>query len=245
MVGTFWAFVPAIVAIILALITKQVYVSLFVGIFVGAMFYAGGNPLEAMSTLFSVMSEEVGGNATILVFLVVLGIFVILAYDMKLFTGLVATIPHMKLKNLWKLPTCFIGNAKGVAIVAVLVYFSPVSNVVVSGAKSVISAKLYSENWAISSLCSGVLCGILITLSVLSVNHSHKKGLSANVGVIFPIIVFAFCGFDHSVANMFYFYYLGEVSWQVVGYIMLTILGNVIGGVLLPLVIKLKDENEL
>ena len=78
MVGTFWAFVPAIVAIILALITKQVYVSLFVGIFVGAMFYAGGNPLEAMSTLFSVMSEEVGGNATILVFLVVLGIFVIL-----------------------------------------------------------------------------------------------------------------------------------------------------------------------
>ena len=174
-----------------------------------------------------------------------LGIFVILAYDMKLFTGLVATIPHMKLKNLWKLPTCFIGNAIGVAIVAVLVYFSPVSNVVVSGAKSVISAKLYSENWAISSLCSGVLCGILITLSVLSVNHSHKKELSANVGVIFPIIVFAFCGFDHSVANMFYFYYLGEVSWQVVGYIMLTILGNVIGGVLLPLVIKLKDENEL
>ena len=174
-----------------------------------------------------------------------LGIFVILAYDMKLFTGLVSTIPHMKLKNLWKLPTCFIGNAIGVAIVAVLVYFSPVSNVVVSGAKSVISAKLYSENWAISSLCSGVLCGILITLSVLSVNHSHKKGLSANVGVIFPIIVFAFCGFDHSVANMFYFYYLGEVSWQVVGYIMLTILGNVIGGVLLPLVIKLKDENEL
>lgn len=174
-----------------------------------------------------------------------LGIFVILAYDMKLFTGLVATIPHMKLKNLWKLPTCFIGNAIGVAIVAVLVYFSPVSNVVVSGAKSVISAKLYSENWALSSLCSGVLCGILITLSVLSVNHSHKKGLSANVGVIFPIIVFAFCGFDHSVANMFYFYYLGEVSWQVVGYIMLTILGNVIGGVVLPLVIKLKDENEL
>ncbi len=78
MVGTFWAFVPAIVAIVLALITKQVYVSLFVGIFVGAMFYAGGNPLEAMSTLFTVMSEEVGGSTTILVFLVVLGIFVIL-----------------------------------------------------------------------------------------------------------------------------------------------------------------------
>ncbi len=78
MVGTFWAFVPAIVAIILALITKQVYVSLFVGIFVGAMFYAGGNPLEALGTLYTVMSEQVGGSTPILVFLVVLGIFVIL-----------------------------------------------------------------------------------------------------------------------------------------------------------------------
>ena len=78
MVGTFWAFVPAIVAIVLALITKQVYVSLFVGIFVGAMFYAGGNPLNALGTLFAVMSEKVGANVPIIVFLVVLGIFVIL-----------------------------------------------------------------------------------------------------------------------------------------------------------------------
>ncbi len=78
MVGTFWAFVPAIVAIVLALITKQVYVSLFLGIFVGAMFFAGGNPLEALGTLYTVMSEQLGGNAPIIVFLVVLGIFVVL-----------------------------------------------------------------------------------------------------------------------------------------------------------------------
>lgn len=75
MVGTFWAFVPAIVAIVLALITKQVYVSLFLGIFVGAMFYAGGNPLEALGTVYTAMSEQLGSNAPIIVFLVVLGIF--------------------------------------------------------------------------------------------------------------------------------------------------------------------------
>ncbi len=78
MVGTFWAFMPAIIAIVLALITKQVYVSLFLGIFVGAMMYAGGNPLEAMFTLYRVMSEKVGANTSIIVFLVVLGIIVIL-----------------------------------------------------------------------------------------------------------------------------------------------------------------------
>ena len=78
MEGTIWAFLPAVVAIVLALITKQVYVSLFLGIFMGAMMYAGGNPLNALFTLYQVMSEKVGGNTPIIVFLVVLGILVVL-----------------------------------------------------------------------------------------------------------------------------------------------------------------------
>jgi len=76
--GTIWAFAPALIAIVLALVTKQVYVSLFLGIFVGALMYAGGNPIEALFTLYQVMSEKVGGNTPILVFLVVLGILVVL-----------------------------------------------------------------------------------------------------------------------------------------------------------------------
>ncbi len=78
MEATFAAFIPAIVAIALALITKQVYVSLFLGVLTGAFMFAGGNPLRAFGTMYTLMSEQVGGNAPILVFLVVLGIFVIL-----------------------------------------------------------------------------------------------------------------------------------------------------------------------
>lgn len=77
-VGTFWAFVPAIIAIVLALVTKQVYLSLFAGIFAGAMFLADGNPLDALTTLFSVMGEKLGENGGILIFLVVLGIFAVI-----------------------------------------------------------------------------------------------------------------------------------------------------------------------
>ena len=78
MEGTFWAFMPAIIAIVLALVTKQVYISLFLGIFVGAMMYAGGDPLKALFTLYQVMSEKIGSNTPIIVFLVVLGILVVL-----------------------------------------------------------------------------------------------------------------------------------------------------------------------
>lgn len=78
MEGTLWAFLPALIAIVLALVTKQVYVSLFFGIFVGAFMYAGFDPLKAMFTLYQVMSEKVGANTPIIVFLVVLGILVVL-----------------------------------------------------------------------------------------------------------------------------------------------------------------------
>lgn len=173
-----------------------------------------------------------------------LGIFVIVTFEMRLFTGMVADIPEMKAKELWKLAVCFIGNALGVALSACIAYCTPLGGVVSAQGAEVIAAKLQAENWAVSALCSSILCGVLITLSVKSAKAAPQKGLSATVGVIFPIVVFAFCGFDHSVANMLYLYYLGEFSWQIVGYVLLTIAGNILGGVALPLVLKYKNKVE-
>lgn len=81
MYATFWALVPAIVAIALALITKEVYSSLFVGITVGALFYSGFN-LE--KTVLHIFNDGIVGvltdsyNVGILVFLVILGTMVAL-----------------------------------------------------------------------------------------------------------------------------------------------------------------------
>ncbi|MBQ8214530.1 MAG: Na+/H+ antiporter NhaC family protein [Clostridia bacterium] len=78
MSGTFWAFLPAIVAIALALLTKKVYPSLFIGILVGALLFTNGNPMNAFSYLIMLMAEKLGENGGILVFLVVLGIFAVI-----------------------------------------------------------------------------------------------------------------------------------------------------------------------
>ncbi|MBR4383126.1 MAG: Na+/H+ antiporter NhaC family protein [Selenomonadaceae bacterium] len=67
---------PPIITIILALWTKEVYTSLIIGIFAGAMLFTGGNFLESITTFFDIMSEKVGGNVNILIFLVILGILV-------------------------------------------------------------------------------------------------------------------------------------------------------------------------
>lgn len=173
-----------------------------------------------------------------------LGIYFIIMFEMKLFTGMVAGIPKMPVKDYWQLVVCFLFNMVGVGIVAIIVANTSLAEIVISQGQSVIEAKFAVDNWALSSFCSSILCGALITLSVWSPKYAPQKGISATVGVILPIVVFVFCGFDHSVANMLYFYFFGEISGRVVGYILLSILGNLVGGIALPLVVLLKEKSQ-
>ena len=84
MIGTFWALVPAIVAIVLALCTKEVYSSLFIGIVIGGIFYAietaAGFPGFFNHVFGDGMIAQLSDswNVGILIFLVVLGIMVAL-----------------------------------------------------------------------------------------------------------------------------------------------------------------------
>ena len=77
--ATFWALVPAVVAIGLALITKEVYSSLFVGILMGGLLYSGFQFELTITHIFvdgiiGVLSDSY--NVGILVFLVILGAMV-------------------------------------------------------------------------------------------------------------------------------------------------------------------------
>lgn len=76
MAATAWSILPPVITIVLALWTKEVYMSLIIGIFSGALLFTGGNILESILTMFNVMSDKVGSNVNILVFLVILGILV-------------------------------------------------------------------------------------------------------------------------------------------------------------------------
>lgn len=72
----FWSLLPPILAIVLALITKEVISSLLVGILSGLLIYTGGNPLQALVELFSLMTSKIGENAYMIVFLSLLGALV-------------------------------------------------------------------------------------------------------------------------------------------------------------------------
>lgn len=194
----------------------------------GIMIGIGGTAFLIACKLFGTWGKLIGAM------LFSLGIFAIVAFEMKLFTGLVSDIPEMGVKNLWKLPVCFVGNVLGVLFTAMLVKDSALCPTVSEQAVSVVEGKLLTERWWIKGLCSAVLCGFLITLSIGAVNYAPRKRLSTTVGVLFPIIVFAFCGFDHCIANTFYLFFYGFTGKGVL-YLLACVLGNILGGVILPL----------
>ena len=69
---------PPVVAIVLALITKEVYSSLFIGILVGFVLQANFDPVLTFDHLVNGFVGNIGGNAGILIFLVILGTLVAL-----------------------------------------------------------------------------------------------------------------------------------------------------------------------
>lgn len=59
------------------------------------------------------------------------------------------------------------------------------------------------------------------------------------IGIIFCIPVFILSGFEHSIADIFYFAASGIVSLKAFGFLWLVILGNSIGGLALPVLNKI------
>lgn len=77
----FLSILPPIIAIGLALITKEVISSLLIGIFFGAFTYAfksGLGFMGGLDTTFALMGSKIGDNATMILFLSLLGVLVVL-----------------------------------------------------------------------------------------------------------------------------------------------------------------------
>lgn len=171
-----------------------------------------------------------------------LAMFVVTTFGLYLVTGLSTRILTMGVKNFWSLPVSLFFNVLGICVTALLVHFSHAD--ITATADALMQTKLCEENWALHAFCSGILCGVLIGLSVFLCKYTAKKHLSATVGVLFPVFVFVYCGFDNSLANVFYVLIGSHITWAMVGYCGISLIGNLVGGVLvsvLPL-IKKKDE---
>ena len=144
----------------------------------------------------------------------------------SLFTGKIGYLVDNHTKNDFAVTFLgLLGNAIATCLLGVAIrYALPNLGEV---ANTICTAKLNQE--FLQTLIRSIFCGILMYLAV-SV-YREGKGIS---GIFFAVPVFILSGFEHSIANMFYFGASGIFSLKAFGYILLVILGNSIGGMLLP-----------
>lgn len=76
----------------------------------------------------------------------------------------------------------------------------------------------------------GFFCGILMYLAV-----SIYKEKNSVLGILFCVPVFILCGFEHSIADMFYLGASGIFSVKIILFTALVVAGNTFGAIVLPL----------
>ena len=57
-------------------------------------------------------------------------------------------------------------------------------------------------------------------------NYTRTKNF---IFIIAPVMIFILSGFEHSIANMFYFHLAGDYSRRAFGYLLVMVIGNGVG----------------
>jgi formate/nitrite transporter len=140
-----------------------------------------------------------------------LGLILVVIGGAELFTGntlmvtgwLEGKISGRQVARNWTI--VYFANFLGAILIAWFFYLSGIweMNGTLIGAKSVMTASgKVNLTWT-EALVRGILCNWLVCLAVWLASGS-KDGVSKILCIVFPITAFVACGFEHSIANMFF-----------------------------------------
>ena len=155
-------------------------------------------------------------------------------FGFSLYTGKIGYIVREHSANdLAVLFEGLLGNAIGCAVFGVLAGIGLPA--LVASAQTICTAKLAQS--ALQALIRAFFCGVLMYAAVWI-----YRSKSSVIGIFICVPVFILSGFDHSIANMFYFSLSGFFNPQSLVYIAIIVLGNSIGGMCIPFLEELAAE---
>lgn len=165
-----------------------------------------------------------------------LGLTVILMQSYLLFTGKTAYVFENKPTYLLDLLLIWVGNIIGTAAVGALVHFAKPA--LAETASTICVTKLTQT--PLQTMVLGALCGVLVYIAVDYYRNNTDKSPLPKLLLVFTCIpVFILCGFEHSIADMFYFAASSEFllyTPQGFMYILYVSLGNFVGAVVFHLI---------
>ena len=197
--------------------------TLGLGILAGISISLGG-------TVFLLTADKVVGA---LLFSV--GLFCVCAFGFSLFTGKVCYVFDNDKQYALALPVIWIGNLIGAVCTGLLESLTRMGPALAEKAAAVCEGKLAQT--PLSAVILAVFCNIMIYIAVEGYkNIPHEVG--KYMAILFGVMVFILCGFEHCVANMYYFTVGNVWGAKAIGYLLLMTVGNAAGGVIIPLLRK-------
>lgn len=188
------------------------------------------------------------GIATLIgAFLFPVGLTLVCFLGLNLFTGKIGYLFDNKKEYIGFLGLVYLGNIIG-SLIAGFIALAIFRNVpeVYSVALSIAEKKasLFNNAQNIIKLFAGsILCGALVYLAVFFYK-TFKNVFTKVVGIFVPIALFVYLGFDHCIANMFYFTFGFSFS-NIFSYLNIVVatIGNSIGAILLNWLFKLAKKS--
>lgn len=163
-------------------------------------------------------------------------LYTVCCFGFYLYTGKIGYIVESHTKNdFLSLIVGLIGNAVGAVACGLAVAFaSPAFR-----EKAVSLAETKLAVGIGETFVKALFCGILMYISVWI--YKEKK---TPIGIFVCIPTFILSGFEHSVANMFYFSLGNSFTGMTALYVFIAVLGNTVGGILIPLLLKAGGKGE-
>ena len=161
-----------------------------------------------------------------------IGLYAIVLNGLFLYTGKIGylVVEQNKKEDVQILLTTWIGNLVGTGIGAFAVLQTRISGIA-ENVDAICANKLADS--PVSIFVLAVFCGMLMYVAV---DGFKEKG---NPLILFMgVSVFILSGFEHCIANMFYFSLAGAWSVKAFLYLLIMTAGNSIGGILIPLIKK-------
>lgn len=162
-------------------------------------------------------------------FIFSLGLLTVCLYSFNLYTGKVGYLLVNKPSYILELLFSLVGNFIGTFVVGNVMRLTRFK-AYIETAKSIVDTKL-SDN-LLSIFILAVFCGIIMYLAVNNFKK-NKDVIGKYITIFMGVMAFILCGFEHCVANMFYFSIAGVYSIKVFYYLLIMILGNSVGSLII------------
>lgn len=161
-------------------------------------------------------------------FLFTFGLFAICTMGFHLYTGKVCYLFDNDLSYVYDILIIWLGNLIGTFTGAKLHLCTRYGYTLATNASTICQIKLSDNLFSIFILA--IFCNALIYFAVDGfINNKHELG--KYLALFFGVVVFIFCGFEHCIANMYYFTIAGVWSLRTILYLLVMSLGNAVGGI--------------